>query len=149
MKYTKGYKYQLKEDFEVDLLGDYKWMEDGGIHGQPRSITSKGGFLEARDMFSYGWNTTLKIKAGYAWDGPSGPTIDTKDFMIPSLVHDALYQLLRNGFIAPVGRIEADKELKRLCLSCGMPKWRSWYVYRAVRFGGRKGATERKEIFEV
>ena len=28
---------------------------------------------------------------GYAWDGPSGPTIDTPDAMPASLVHDGLY----------------------------------------------------------
>ena len=37
----------------------------------------------------------LTINKGYAWDGPSGPTIDTKSFMRGSLVHDALYQLMR------------------------------------------------------
>jgi hypothetical protein len=34
---------------------------------------------------------------GYAWNGPSGPTLDTRNFMRGSLVHDALYQLMREG----------------------------------------------------
>ena len=32
----------------------------------------------------------IVIKSGYSWDGPSGPTIDTKNFMHGSLIHDAL-----------------------------------------------------------
>jgi len=41
----------------------------------------------------------LLIKAGYSWDGPSGSAIDTKNFMQGSLVHDALYQLLRENIL--------------------------------------------------
>ena len=37
----------------------------------------------------------LIIRNGYSWDGPSGPTIDTKNFMQGSLIHDALCQLMR------------------------------------------------------
>ena len=43
---------------------------------------------------------TLSIAVGYAYDGPSGPAIDTKNFMRGSLAHDALYQLMREGFLA-------------------------------------------------
>lgn len=49
---------------------------------------------------SYGVLTVdgdLSIRRGYSWDGPSGPTIDTGTFMRGSLVHDFLYQLLREG----------------------------------------------------
>ena len=42
----------------------------------------------------------LIIKRSYAWDGPSGPTIDTKNFMRGSLVHDALYQLMRHEHLS-------------------------------------------------
>jgi len=37
----------------------------------------------------------LFISAGYSSDGPSGPTIDTKSFMLGAFVHDALYEMLR------------------------------------------------------
>lgn len=39
----------------------------------------------------------LIIKLGYAWDGASGPTVDTDDSMRGSLVHDVLCQMIRRG----------------------------------------------------
>ena len=91
----------------------------------------------------------LTTKKGYAWDGPSGPTIDTPDFMRGSLAHDALYQLMRNGFISKdKWRKSADRELRRICLEDGMSALRTWGVYQAVRLFGDKAASEetRKEI---
>jgi len=41
----------------------------------------------------------LFIKAGYAWDGASGPTFDTENTVVPSAGHDAEFQLMREGFI--------------------------------------------------
>ena len=75
----------------------------------------------------------MTIYKGYAWDGPSGPTIDTKDFMRPSLVHDAFYQLMREGKLGQECRKDADELLKIMCIKDGMPAPRAWYVYRAVR----------------
>ena len=54
-----------------------------------RKISAKTAFIQLTAKGK------LTIKRGYAWDGPSGPTIDTKTFMRGSLVHDALYQLMR------------------------------------------------------
>ena len=90
----------------------------------------------------------LTIKKGYAWDGPSGPTIDTPNFMRGSLVHDALYQLLRYQLIDEEWRDEADEELRRICCEDGMPKiWARW-VYIAVRKWGKVAASpeSRKKI---
>ena len=78
--YKKGYKYQLTEAYTVDIL----IHPDADIH-------SNSGYI---DLTAEG---TLTIKKGYAWDGPSGPTVDTRNFMRGSLVHDALYQLMREG----------------------------------------------------
>jgi len=91
----------------------------------------------------------LTIKKGYAWDGPSGLTIDTANFMRGSLVHDALYQLMRNGFInKDKWRESADKELRKICLEDGMSSIRAWWVYKAVRLFGDRAASEetRKEV---
>jgi len=43
----------------------------------------------------------FEFSKGYAWDGPSGSTVDTLNFMRGSLVHDALYQLIRMEKILP------------------------------------------------
>ena len=79
----------------------------------------------------------LEIAKYYAWDGPSGPTIDTADFMRGSLVHDALYQLIRIEKIPYDYKDYADLLLKKICLEDGMSNFRASYVYQALKlFGG-------------
>jgi len=89
---------------------------------------------------------TLIIKAGYAWDGPSGPTFDTKTFMRPSLVHDALYQLIRERRLGYFYRQVADQLLYDQCREDGMTKLRAWYVYKAVRMFGGPAAVKQHPI---
>ena len=70
------YKYQLVDPYTLNVgLSGYSVTDQQFIQ-----LTSSG---------------LLTIQPGYAWDGPSGPTWDTPDFMRGSLVHDALYQLIR------------------------------------------------------
>ena len=79
----------------------------------------------------------LILSKGYAWDGPSGPTIDTKDSMAASAGHDALYQLIGMGIIHPRYRFDADQDLRRWCIEDGMTQARADAWYAAVRtFGG-------------
>jgi hypothetical protein len=86
----------------------------------------------------------LTIRECYAWDGPSGPTLDTLTFMRGSLIHDALYQLMREGFLDHVrDRKAADEILRAICIEDGMFKMRAWIVYRGVRMGGGKSARPR------
>ena len=88
----------------------------------------------------------LTIKKYYAWDGPSEPTIDTKDFMRGSLVHDALYQLMRLGALDhKVYRKRADEILKEICIEDGMCRFRAWYVYQAVHIFAAGAARPQKE----
>ena len=114
IKYQSGYKYQLVNDYKIRTYVIPK-----------ESITSFWIELDNKG--------NLGLRLGYAWDGPSGPTIDTKNFMRGSLVHDALYQLMRQGYLDIEWREQADKELKRICLEDGMSKIRAWWVYKAVR----------------
>lgn len=121
IKYKEGYKYQLAEDYQVEVP----------IVGQEIDSTfislTKRGFLT--------------IKAGYAWDGPSGPTIDTRDFMRGALVHDALYQLMRDhGLNRNLYRPVADRTMRFICQQDGMSWFRAWYCYCAVRLFGDKSA---------
>jgi hypothetical protein len=55
----------------------------------------------------------LTIKERYAWDGPSGIP-DSADLMLPSLVHDALYQLMRGEAISKSYQKMADKLFKKM-----------------------------------
>jgi hypothetical protein len=83
----------------------------------------------------------LTIRGRYAWDGPSGLTIDTANFMRGSLVHDALYQLMREGALDyRVHRDAADQLLHDLCRTDGMSAIRAWYVLKAVRWFGEQHA---------
>lgn len=118
--YKKGYKYQLSADYFHRL----------SFQCPPKFIDTKYIKLNSE--------SSLLIADGYAWDGPSGPAIDTNNFMRGSLVHDALYQLIRNQYLDydPYRKF-ADEELRKICLEDGMSKIRAWWVYRAVRdFGG-------------
>lgn len=81
------------------------------------------------------------IYEGYEWDGPSGPTIDTDNFMDGALIHDVMYQLMREKHLAlrPY-RLYADNELYRQCRASGMGWIRASYVWAGVRIGGHKAA---------
>jgi len=74
----------------------------------------------------------LCLKAGYTWDGPSGPTVDTKNFMRGSLGHDGKYELFRLGLLPHTGRIIADLELQKDCLKDGMSGLRAMWVFWGV-----------------
>jgi len=130
IKYKSGYKYQTVQSYSIQVAVFPK--EDVSTHFL--ALTTSG---------------ILTIARGYAWDGPSGKvTIHTKSFMRGSLVHDALYQLLRMELIPPHYRLEADEELRRICLEDGMWAIRAWWVYHAVRLAGGPSADpmNKKEI---
>ena len=119
--YRSGYNYQLQEDYVIAT----------GIEPVPPTST------EYISLAPYG---TLTIRKGYAWDGPSGPAIDTLNFMRGSLVHDALYQLMREGLLEGSFRESVDRLLQRICKEDGMSTVRAWWVYQGVRFGGGAAA---------
>lgn len=83
-------------------------------------------------------NGRLRIETGYEWDGPSGPAIDTDNFMDGSLVHDLLYQLLREERLKPRWkyRMKADKEMRIQCKKDRMFILRRWWTWLGVRIGG-------------
>lgn len=117
-----SFKYQLLESYSCHL----KFLRGLSVKLRFLSVTKRG---------------KLTVKRGYAWDGPSGPTIDTDSFMRGSLVHDALYQLMREEKVKLSLRKEADKVLYDICLQDGMGRFRAWYVYINVRLFGARSAT--------
>ncbi len=132
IQYKKGYKYQLAEEY------------NRVIH-LPDKVHINTDYIL---ILSREYHHDLYIYAGYAWDGPSGPTFDTKNFMEPSLVHDALYQLMREEQLPKSYRELADKLLQKMCIECGMSKIRAWWVYVGVRYGAKFAADpkNRKEV---
>lgn len=115
IRYRKGYKYQLAEGYHLQL-----------DHIRPVAPVDT-------PYISLSETGLLIIKRGYAWDGPSGPTIDTKDAMRAALVHDALYQLMREGHVERQWRDETDALFYSILLADGMNPVRAKLWYDAVR----------------
>ena len=133
IKYTKArFKYQLVENFSIqtDILG-YE--------------ISVPKFIKLDRL------GTLYIYTGYAWDGASGIAIDTKNFMRGSLVHDALYQLMRWGLLPHKYKIVADKLLIKVCHEDGMSKIRCTWVYLGVKYGGGPSTkkTHKRKVYQA
>ena len=123
----KKYKYQLMDEYIIPI--DIKPIQN--IEFKFLSLSSEG---------------VLTIRKSYAWDGPSGPTIDTRNFMRGSLVHDALYQLMRlSALDYKVNRKHADEILKEICLEDGMSSFRAWYVFQMVHLFAEGSACPREE----
>lgn len=102
----------------------------------------------------------LTIKAGYAWDGCSGPTIDEPWNMRAGLFHDALYQLMREDVVSPKCQKQVDIMFRRMLIEDALivaDGWRemivlitrAWGYYRGVRFGGAKHTQARPEYDKV
>lgn len=133
LKYRKltGYKYQTLHHVSCMLPdGLFLNLGTGG------AVETMGGYVKL-DMNS----RSINIKKGYCWDGPSGPTIDTDNFMRGSLFHDAWYQIMREyGSYYFKFRDDADRMLRLHCLEDGMSSWRARWVYWGVKTFGRRSA---------
>jgi len=99
-------------------------------------ITSIRGHACQTEYITLWDDGRLILRKGYAWDGPSGPTVDTEDSMRGSAGHDALYQLIRLRAIPADTRIIADRDLRQWCIDDGMPEIRADAWYNAVRIFG-------------
>jgi Protein of unknown function (DUF1353) len=118
IRYAAGYKYQLRAAYATVLpeLAD------------PTRIPIVTDWIELDP------DGTLRIRPGYAWDGASGPTYDSKSSMRASLVHDALYQLMRMDLLDRAAhRAPADWIFRRICKEDGMWSPRQWAWYHLVR----------------
>ena len=127
MKYRelRGYKYSLVDELTIR--------------------TNIKAFIFQAPWYQLVPSGMLTIPAHYCWDGPTDPGIDTPNFMIGSLVHDVLYQAMREGHLPLTKRKAVDQELRRICLEQGMSKIRAWWVYRFVRVTGKWFALPEKK----
>lgn len=110
------YKYELTK-------GVFVWVDLG-----PGKMKIPG--------YVYYYGGLLKISKGYRWDG-STVVFDTKNCMRASLVHDALYQLMREGLLSRSYRKYTDRLYQRMCIEDGMWRWHAGLRYIGLRlFGG-------------
>ncbi len=118
--YKCGYKYQLAEDYVVRTP-----------LRPPGNIVAKWFILTMAGV--------LWIRAGYAWDGASGPTFDTNSSMRPSLIHDVFCQMMRERLL---DYVMFSKEVHALfyqhCIEDGMWPVRAkiWHAGVVIGRGG-------------
>ena len=124
--YRDGYKYQLAEPY----------MQNIGIK-PPNEIGNEYVLLYPDGM--------IMISKSYAWDGPSGPCPDWPSVMRFSLIHDALYQLMREEMLPQSFRYAADCLALKLPREDGLPWALCQVVYHAVRFGGGPSANPKHD----
>jgi hypothetical protein len=123
IRYKSDYKYQLAEGYKIKI-----------------SITPRSNIKT--DFINLDTTGNLLIKKAYAWDGPSGPVIDTKENLRASLIHDALYQLMRNEeLVTRTHRKAADQIFKDICKKDGVSNFRASAYYKALRRFGKPAAS--------
>lgn len=130
MKYKSGYRYKLDEAYLYRLPFD---TCDVKVDGAWAVIV----------------NNKLVVTVGYAWDGAStGLPWTPKAWLRPSLIHDALYQLIREGQLPMERRKDADEVFYQLLRENGVNLIVATVAYWAVRLFGnyalRKGRTTKE-----
>lgn len=131
LRFISGFKYQIVEEFVI-VIDDYK---------PHQNIVD--------EFFEFYADGTLIIKKGFAWDGPSGPTIDTKDAHIAAIVHDVFYRCIRRGYLPLSIKPIADRIFYKLLRKNGMFILRALYWYLGVVLFGKKSCTNPVRIIKI
>jgi hypothetical protein len=127
IEYRGGYKYQLASDYSIKT----------GIKPQ-KEVDDK--FIKLNKQGN------LTIVEGYAWDGPSGPVVDTDQNMRASLVHDALYQLMRHRHLkVKEHKDKSDRLFKKICIEDGVPRTTAHIFYLGLKLGGKPSTNPKNQ----
>lgn len=122
IEYRAGYKYQLAEDYHIEI----PIIPEGEVDLQFIALDMQGNLL---------------VRSGYAWDGTSGPVFDTDKNLRASLVHDALYQLMRKEKLSrELQRDEADRLFRTMCEEDGVGAVVAQFYYEALKTFGDPSA---------
>lgn len=140
--YQDGYKYRLESEAVFHLSIWYNrpaddWTIDAGL---------------CRVEFGSD-ETRLIIHRGFCWDGATG-TVDTKEIMVPALIHDALYACLRHAHEILLDNVDVLDDLRHYadlvflekCIDYGVPKWQAGLFHAAVALFGHKAASKPREF---
>lgn len=130
MKYYKGFKYQI-----IDRT---VWQTN---INPPKDIITPFVILRR--------NGQLELLRGFAWDGTSGPVIDRKTNMFASAVHDALYRLMRKGYLAHHYWPLADLEFKKCLEISGAWRVTVWVdlIGLQIANGAKAHPSNRQKIY--
>lgn len=104
IRFQDGFKYQLTEDATIQT----KIKPKSYIVTTFVTLSPEG---------------KLCCKAGFAWNGVSGPTIQRDSNRRGGCFHDALYRLIRFGLLPLECRTEADDLLYAIWIADGMWEW--------------------------
>lgn len=119
--YKDGYRFVLAEEYSANT----------GIRPARPIVTD---FIK---LYSSGM---LILAKGYAWNGASGPAVNTKSTIRASAEHDAFYQLIRLGLLHYDFKRLADARLRHCMLEDGANPVRAWYFQQAVKYFGYSSA---------
>lgn len=116
MKYWNGFKYVVAETFTVR--------------------TAIKGYNIIEPLSSLRPDGRLTVIMGYAWDGNSGPCIDTRSSLEASCVHDVLCDYVNQGLLPAALQPLVDQEYYTICVRKKMwwrrARWRMlairWYM---------------------
>lgn len=134
--------YEDIRKYKYRLVTTYSFNAGIRLEDRPTRKVGLNSLKTLQDLCTYDPATDMAtIHAGYCWDGPSGPTIDDKRAMKPSLKHDYFYQMIRQGFFSEKLRKHADIVYRRDLFANGYPKWRYWMHYDVLRAFGASSAT--------
>jgi hypothetical protein len=133
MTYKSGYRYITQCAYVADLPATFN-----------KDINSRFAAISAQQLI---------IMSMYAWDGASFILFQwcgtPARWLVPSLIHDALYQLVREGLIGREHREAIDRVFYAMLRERGV----SWLVatgaYYAVRIGGNFAVRKTNPVREV
>jgi len=123
MKYWKGYKYVVAEDFSVHTTVYEYDLQDKFFH-----LHTDG---------------QLEVFMGYAWDGNSGPFPDTKYTMEASCVHDVFCDLVNSGRVSHDEQPKIDQLYYDTAERKGMWPWVARQLAMTIRFHMLKKGTKK------
>ncbi len=132
MMFRREYKYLVMEEYVFQLEHTYPAFT---VYRQSR-LQREASPLP---MFEFDGNR-LVVYPGYSWDGASGPAVDTRSSMAPSLMHDCAYQSIRMRRLSRDYRKAADSDFRELLRFEGMGRVWSRVRYWALRAFGSRAA---------
>ena len=142
--FKEGYKYWVNRPYHIKL----NIVPFAPICLSFKTVDVKNNIVEI-PLVTMDMQGNMVIYTSYVWDGASGPTWDTLNSMIGSLIHDVLYQLIRLGLIDDRYKEYADQVLHNICTEDGMFEWRAdLWKFAVGEFGGDscKPSAEHKEL---